>query len=102
MFLLPPLLTLFPYTTLFRSAFGFDQFSTIDEFGSFDFAAKSLSSAPAVRSSLSQDQLDSIVSAAIERTRSEDPRLNSSDQIISCAVFCLKKKKKNKEMYTTN
>src|SRR5947208_8098363 len=35
------------------------------------------------------------------RKRSESTRLNSSHQIISYAVFCLKKKKKTKELSTT-
>src|SRR5438552_12725418 len=72
----PPRSTLFPYTTLFRSS------------------AQARRAAPGERrrSPLVCDQrLD------LSRARAEDrksTRLNSSHQIISYAVFCLKKKKK--------
>src|SRR5258708_19817135 len=72
----PPRSTLFPYTTLFRSVL-FRQ--TSDEWKSQlpldDFAQ-----------GLAADRLDQI-----DR---KSTRLNSSHQIISYAVFCLKKKKK--------
>src|SRR5258708_18051763 len=67
----PPRSTLFPYTTLFRSTMPQrDQlrltFETLDE--------------------------DSRVRIIVDR---KSTRLNSSHQIISYAVFCLKKKKTN-------
>src|SRR3989449_959878 len=37
-----------------------------------------------------------VTGAATKKARSEEPRLNSSHGYISYAVFCLKKKKKNK------
>src|SRR5260221_1900749 len=67
----PPRSTLFPYTTLFRSLF------------------------------------DTCVRSLVERCSTEwadwpldrkSTRLNSSHTVISYAVFCLKKKKKKKEM----
>src|SRR5256885_13221892 len=69
----PPRSTLFPYTTLFRSDRG-----------------------PA-RDALAQD-----IAGAGERSRQSEvldrksTRLNSSHLVISYAVFCLKKKKNNK------
>src|SRR5688572_32531804 len=73
----PPRSTLFPYTTLFRSPFR---------------AARVLRrprpprplGAPRERPGLSP-------------ARSEEPRLNSSHSQISYAVFCLKKKNKNRQ-----
>src|SRR5258708_30313925 len=90
----PPRSTLFPYTTLFRSIFLTR--STILEVE--DFAA-----------SLSQVFDDLPKTAFADRDLEQDKwfqnweghqrdrkstRLNSSHQIISYAVFCLKKKKK--------
>src|SRR5258708_10674923 len=67
----PPRSTLFPYTTLFRSAIE-------PEIGA-QLAGKSLS--PSEICEACQDR--------------KSTRLNSSYQIISYAVFCLKKKTKN-------
>src|SRR6202043_4173241 len=61
----PPRSTLFPYTTLFRSAFR-NFFSNLGDIGNF-----------------ANDTLDR-----------KSTRLNSSHVRISYAVFCLKKKKK--------
>src|SRR5258708_27497157 len=68
----PPRSTLFPYTTLFRSAREM-----------CDFAPRVGSAAPLWRGPLKSG-------AALDR---KSTRLNSSHQIISYAVFCLKKKK---------
>src|SRR5687768_17750054 len=80
----PPRSTLFPYTTLFRSAvrkalyhgsiFGHDQRRR-------------------QRLRFAGDLADEI----IVEPRSESTRLNSSHGYISYAVFCLKKKKKKKK-----
>src|SRR5258708_15454329 len=67
----PPRSTLFPYTTLFRSCADSCHRST---------------SASVVAASVG------VVSPSTDR---KSTRLNSSHQIISYAVFCLKKKKKN-------
>src|SRR6185436_20397894 len=64
----PPRSTLFPYTTLFRSP----EWTAIPE------------SAPRVPADRPAD-----------RTDRKSTRLNSSHQIISYAVFCLKKKKRH-------
>src|SRR5258708_21184893 len=77
----PPRSTLFPYTTLFRSTWGL---------------------LPLVAAYAERINLLAAVTSAIaagcwflvgERDR-KSTRLNSSHQIISYAVFCLKKKKK--------
>src|SRR5258708_21388072 len=70
----PPRSTLFPYTTLFRSG-GFSVADGNDARGLHE----GLAWGAAKR-------------AGIDR---KSTRLNSSHQIISYAVFCLKKKKKN-------
>src|SRR5258708_13207827 len=73
----PPRSTLFPYTTLFRSWAG----SSGDEIGKTrglnDFGKQ--------------------VIREMNRLDRKSTRLNSSHQIISYAVFCLKKKKKKRE-----
>src|SRR5258708_14931562 len=74
----PPRSTLFPYTTLFRSSvrFGRDAVRTYVE-GAEGRLLRALKSV--------------LGSALIEEDR-KSTRLNSSHQIISYAVFCLKKK----------
>src|SRR2546426_8744026 len=87
----PPRSTLFPYTTLFRSAQKASRqrrHAMIDE-------ATALGAAPNLR-------IDA-VKALQQRWQAEaqadrkSTRLNSSHLVISYAVFCLKKKKKKKE-----
>src|SRR5258708_11179832 len=83
----PPRSTLFPYTTLFRSMFA-------------DFTAaqphvkagtvRPLAISRIQRSSLYPD-LPTMDEAGVKGDR-KSTRLNSSHQIISYAVFCLKKK----------
>src|SRR5258708_25796634 len=84
----PPRSTLFPYTTLFRSgrSQSVNFFDLIDVFvaGHLREHGVSLSTVRGVYERLGQ------------RLTAEDrksTRLNSSHQIISYAVFCLKKKK---------
>src|SRR5258708_19191227 len=86
----PPRSTLFPYTTLFRSEF-------------LNLLRKTRPNCPInglllviPSESLIKDSMEDIASKAgkIARDR-KSTRLNSSHQIISYAVFCLKKKKKN-------
>src|SRR5258708_24999169 len=73
----PPRSTLFPYTTLFRST---------------------NTAAPKPASGIADLFPDFVVAKAksfeIKRRDRKSTRLNSSHQIISYAVFCLKKKKK--------
>src|SRR5258708_23490851 len=79
----PPRSTLFPYTTLFRShpeQGRFDYRQVIDPVGKRRFES-GVEFASFVESYMEQE---------IDR---KSTRLNSSHQIISYAVFCLKKKK---------
>src|SRR5258708_30035322 len=92
----PPRSTLFPYTTLFRS---------VTEYEAGDQTQQSR-----VRTG-SEDQFKGIKivkSGSLHHGNGErvytqgdrkSTRLNSSHQIISYAVFCLKKKKKKKTEY---
>src|SRR5258708_22136575 len=80
----PPRSTLFPYTTLFRSieldiSRGFGSVASAQSIaaGQFEFGNVA---APSLTLSVAKDR--------------KSTRLNSSHQIISYAVFCLKKKKK--------
>src|SRR5258708_17710679 len=84
----PPRSTLFPYTTLFRSA-------VVDE----DVPHAAVPEYLKVLGVLVHVEHDPDVLAVDERLDVGDrksTRLNSSHQIISYAVFCLKKKKKIK------
>src|SRR5258708_17744575 len=91
----PPRSTLFPYTTLFRSP--------VELVRALE---KWLAPAPSVaRASAPAEASGNVPARAADPTETpaEEPlaldrkstRLNSSHQIISYAVFCLKKKKKN-------
>src|SRR5438034_2777090 len=95
----PPISTLFPYTTLFRSS----NFSELGDRAEWRMKGKT-PVALIVRLKVS-DQGDAkpqtsylIVSKIIDR---KSTRLNSSHTVISYAVFCLKKKKKTNNN-TTN
>src|SRR5262245_64910712 len=91
----PPRSTLFPYTTLFRSG---DRFSK--EYVSQVELGKTRPSPAALEwfaERLGVDRLSLAgESAAAVRDR-KSTRLNSSHLGISYAVFCLKKKKKDRE-----
>src|SRR5258708_16745660 len=85
----PPRSTLFPYTTLFRSdvtgikaRVRFSDGKTYDQLGRINFV------------DVTVDRTTDTVLAQIDADR-KSTRLNSSHQIISYAVFCLKKKKKS-------
>src|SRR5947208_12342090 len=86
----PPRSTLFPYTTLFRSCVEPRIEAEINRVRAvFDRGAD------AVPVASGGEQLGS----NILRLDRKSTRLNSSHQIISYAVFCLKKKNKKKNMY---
>src|SRR5438552_13514695 len=80
----PPRSTLFPYTTLFRSS------------RSAPDRTWDLTPRPASASAVVQ-----IRQMELEQDR-KSTRLNSSHQIISYAVFCLKKKKTNQQQASTD
>src|SRR5258708_39950176 len=80
----PPRSTLFPYTTLFRSIRQETRAKDDDIVRVADFLK------PGV------EEFCSVMPPALGRAQNSDrksTRLNSSHQIISYAVFCLKKKK---------
>src|SRR5258708_14696475 len=86
----PPRSTLFPYTTLFRSA-------RVQHDGAALPLGAGVRAEPAQQGAQAGHQLfhveglgQIVVGAGIDR---KSTRLNSSHQIISYAVFCLKKKK---------
>src|SRR5256885_5442336 len=82
----PPRSTLFPYTTLFRSVL-----KTAD-------GQPSVSSNLTASASIQRSGTHPLRPAAssLHRPDRKSTRLNSSHLVISYAVFCLKKKKKNK------
>src|SRR5690349_22028383 len=76
----PPRSTLFPYTTLFRSALRGETFRVAAEYGQANGELRSYELAyTPLHDADGQDR--------------KSTRLNSSDVEISYAVFCLKKKK---------
>src|SRR5258708_30497906 len=77
----PPRSTLFPYTTLFRSLLG----DVVKARGMFRVYARQLHS-----------RMELYLSPVKDR---KSTRLNSSHQIISYAVFCLKKKNKRPSVF---
>src|SRR2546426_7925955 len=110
----PPRSTLFPYTTLFRSAHWFDrvmpalgdrfhvisldqrghgesQWATPPAYATEDFAGDLL----ALMEDRKSTRLNSshlVISYAVFCLKKKSTRLNSSHLVISYAVFCLKKK----------
>src|SRR5438552_9626079 len=86
----PPRSTLFPYTTLFRSGY---MASIKPEFDKRNTKIIGLS----VDSTGDHEGWANDIEETQDR---KSTRLNSSHQIISYAVFCLKKKKKKKKQKT--
>src|SRR5258708_30348324 len=92
----PPRSTLFPYTTLFRSLIWERVKIIIEPSCAVPFAAvlkeKAKFKGKKVGIILSGGNVDMERAMKLDR---KSTRLNSSHQIISYAVFCLKKKKKH-------
>src|SRR2546429_1847201 len=82
----PPRSTLFPYTTLFRSALAGGRFGSFDDFT--EAAGEPV--APADHA-----DTNAVGGPRIDR---KSTRLNSSHGYISYAVFCLKKKKNTSKL----
>src|SRR5688500_20377812 len=85
---IPPMITLVPYTTLFRSATNAEDRSrvvlhTLSADGSE-------SRAEVIVPAASNTKVRSPSVSGNGERRSEEPRLNSSHLVISYAVFCLK------------
>src|SRR5258708_28877309 len=87
----PPRSTLFPYTTLFRSG---SRVIVLPSLQAMDRSqgARIWMASEATDMRCGFDRLAERVNAVVGEDR-KSTRLNSSHQIISYAVFCLKKKK---------
>src|SRR5438034_8103996 len=94
----PPSSTLFPYTTLFRSLLGQQRLGDAARpivVGELGQVGRLHRVAPLARQVVERDAerpLEAALDAARDR---KSTRLNSSHTVISYAVFCLKKKKKD-------
>src|SRR2546426_4608269 len=98
----PPRSTLFPYTTLFRSAQkSRHAASDLRKASSPTRAARRTKNQRLVRATGGLSRPSARAGRQSRYRKSGDrksTRLNSSHLVISYAVFCLKKKKKNKAM----
>src|SRR5690349_23234588 len=92
----PPISTLFPYTTLFRSHV--EECGRRPDRGSWHGCAHSAVSSPSrLRRYTDRGGYSQIHRRSVYRRRDrKSTRLNSSHVEISYAVFCLKKKKRKK------
>src|SRR5256885_5357793 len=88
----PPRSTLFPYTTLFRSLPGEDQLAGAWHLRGLDEQDVAAHRRPGEAGRHARDGGALRDFAGADR---KSTRLNSSHLVISYAVFCLKKKKKN-------
>src|SRR5256885_7040724 len=94
----PPRSTLFPYTTLFRSSDEPYEMSTTEQCATpMTGNIEILIEVAATRQSADVESHANLDSLDVEDRKST--RLNSSHLVISYAVFCLKKKKKQKHQY---
>src|SRR5690625_7118994 len=91
----PPVSTLFPYTTLFRSKRGRMQLDRVDERIIAILGANARMSFAEIGDEVG------LSPSAVKRDR-KSTRLNSSHVAISYAVFCLKKKKQKDDQETCN
>src|SRR5438045_4493111 len=91
----PPLSTLFPYTTLFRSLF-------LNSGTNYTVNAKTLSDTYEALKVGANTQIRMWGSSATTYGDRKSTRLNSSHLGISYAVFCLKKKKKKNNRQLLN
>src|SRR5689334_24642396 len=89
----PPRSTLFPYTTLFRSAIGVELEDVEAVVGVDDHGHRQ-------RGELAEDHRE-LGDHPGRREDRKSTRLNSSHSSISYAVFCLKKKKKKQKNIRT-
>src|SRR5256885_11349956 len=98
----PPRSTLFPYTTLFRSARGAGEVSPPEKNrspprGEDEIPSNVVRAVPRAGRSMCQVHPDRAGPCPDRKST----RLNSSHLVISYAVFCLKKKKKHTESMST-
>src|SRR2546426_4246578 len=88
----PPRSTLFPYTTLFRSSRD-APWQIVDE-----LTAAGLRCETCTQGDCSRAEVGVAVTKGEGQVDRKSTRLNSSHLVISYAVFCLKKKKKNNKI----
>src|SRR3712207_7728884 len=93
----PPRSTLFPYTTLFRSAAVVGL--TVDPREDF-YDLVVVGGGPAGLGAAVYGASEGLRTVLVEREDRKSTRLNSSHANISYAVFCLKKKKKSRHKFT--
>src|SRR2546426_4726605 len=97
----PPRSTLFPYTTLFRSLIGAvstESMLYVPSVMTVPFASglgTRTTSCTEPEPPAASEPIDQVTTPAASEDR-KSTRLNSSHLVISYAVFCLKKKKQNK------
>src|SRR2546430_8861530 len=88
----PPRSTLFPYTTLFRSLYKTWDTNGLSTSYTYDQAVQGNST-----KSCGNSFPTKVITPTTPNADRKSTRLNSSHSQISYAVFCLKKKKNNKE-----
>src|SRR5437588_4706559 len=93
-----PSSTLFPYTTLFRSARGYAR--RVDFEQAVQDALDSLP--PELRDRLSNVEGVVVYESPEGQRDRKSTRLNSSHTVISYAVFCLKKKNKETSLHASH
>src|SRR5437762_6800024 len=98
---LPPISTLFPYTTLFRSEIDRDAARRHLKSGVDQRRADALATLFDGTGGESDDRPLWQPSGGVNLKDRKSTRLNSSHRCISYAVFCLKKKKTQKNHLTT-
>src|SRR5688572_31067597 len=98
----PPRSTLFPYTTLFRSENHGEGKSANNFATEYVKRQKGKERRCTGHDGARQGRVQGAVDQIDERQDRKSTRLNSSHSQISYAVFCLKKKKKNKENIRKN
>src|SRR5689334_24146042 len=97
----PPRSTLFPYTTLFRS----HRVPARGDGSGVCMAVRIRAGArsrPALAARLARQDAGRLLLDQRDDQDRKSTRLNSSHSSISYAVFCLKKKKKNKKVQLSN
>src|SRR5207244_12628639 len=95
----PPRSPLFPYTTLFRSLYPYVVLPAVAAFKAIDASVEE--AAQNLGAPRGRTLRTVILPLALPSIDRKSTRLNSSHQIISYAVFCLKKKKKQ-DIHSTN
>src|SRR5947207_8124697 len=95
----PPRSTLFPYTTLFRSGLRGVARDVHDKTASFRQQRHGKLNQGDRRAGVHREDAPEALHVELHEDR-KSTRLNSSHTVISYAVFCLKKKKKQKRSKT--